>query len=570
MAFSVQVFKMAITQRVLSDPSFQRLFNQQDLRDLFTLSDSGGVAAESSETQQLLPEGRINLESKALRPAPGGDGDVFASSFLAGQEQYVDPDAAPSDSDEDGSDVEAEGGRRGRRSRAGGAGGAGSAPQTAVLQALFGQGQISGAMSHDAAELTGAERSFIEQHAVRVARLAAQSLPAPRGRNAGRRSRGHAELIDQDEAVSLLDDDDASDEVADSPGAPAAAPARSEGMLRDTPAAALVGRLSSRLLWAAAPEGDWFSTLSLRNDAPYKDFSRGRRLFLHGLSATSCFVVAATGSASHGGAPDPVSAHSASASGAAGASQWELSSESDSESQAALRAPAGPGLETSLLLDALWASPGTGKGLPMPAVANGTGSGSGDAFGLTNSASPPTFATARPGRGLAGGPRAGPASRRPTSSASASPPPSRAAPPRRTVRAMLTLRTSLAGASTQRRHPALGASGVGLRSIRLDIRDDSDAAAASAGRERQGVQVELAAQPAVPVYAGDIAPHWQPPLLSGPILQRMAERRQLASTATLSRAPTGPQPGARDAGDLRDAQGRTFSSLLSAMGGRRS
>jgi hypothetical protein len=277
---------MAMAQRVLSDPAMRRLFNYKDLRDLFTLSDEGGGVIE---TQSMLPEGSIYLNGDRDRPCDAsadsagisaagaagaagsgsndlgsdngsvsfGDGDRFAPggggglAYLAGQEEYRDPDAAPPGSSSDSAFVSSDEDARALRRPRGSDGAAGG--QTAVLKALFGQGQLSGALSHDAAELPAQERALVRSHASKIAQRAAASLPSqatielrlsPR-----RQKRGNGLHADDngDTAESPL-----SEGLAESPSSGAHAVVTPDIIRRQAPKRALspkFGRYGTAVIW---------------------------------------------------------------------------------------------------------------------------------------------------------------------------------------------------------------------------------------------------------------------------------------------------------------------------------
>jgi len=88
-----QIFKTALSNRVLQDPRQRRLFSQRDLKDLFTLkADSGSVIAGSdgmTETSELTKgEGYVDPDNEAPEGASLDDGEtmktVFMSKGLAG------------------------------------------------------------------------------------------------------------------------------------------------------------------------------------------------------------------------------------------------------------------------------------------------------------------------------------------------------------------------------------------------------------------------------------------------------------------------------------------------------
>lgn len=450
---------MAMTQRVLSDPSMQRLFNQQDLRDLFSLSDNGGgLTGRATETQLLLPDGCIDLASSAANDGAQSAQKVagresFSTAFLAGQEDYVDADACPSDAED--SDASSDANVAAVRGRPSGGRGA---PQTAVLQSLFGQGQLSGAMSHDAAELSGAERSFIERHAARVAGRAALSLPVL--------ERANVELRDSTSAAIPVDDVSIDDPRSNS-----------QYQSRGT-AATRIGRLSSRLLWAGRPGGNsWVISTDVAAEAPYVDYSRGRRMLIRSSQVASCFADFRLRSL-------PVAV-------------------STVETYDAAEVDGGACIDDF----------STG-GPPSPGV---------DAHQLRVSESPP-----RPPRSIGSSELSRGLNRsRNTSSARAS---------------MYDHTLNRIVPPTTKR--------LALRSIKGDIRRDAFLPTNGEG-------------PLARVLTTEVEPDMASLLLSGPILLRMAQRRHV-SAATIAALPVARTFVAQD-----DSRGRTFSSLLSAMGGRR-
>ena len=454
---------MAMTQRVLSDPSMQRLFNQQDLRDLFSLSDNGGgLTGRATETQLLLPDGCIDLASSAAnnraQSAQKVDGrESFSTAFLAGQEDYVDADACPSDAEDSDASSDANvAAVRGRPSSGRGA------PQTAVLQSLFGQGQLSGAMSHDAAELSGAERSFIERHAARVARRAARSLPTPEQAS-----------VDSTSAATPVNNVHAG--VEGSHSTSSASP-DSQYPSRRT-AATLIGRLSSRLLWAGRPGGNsWAISTDVAAEAPYVDYSRGRRMLIRSSQVASCFadfrLCSPPAAESTGGTFDAADG---------GACIDDLSAASSGVCAHPHRR-----------------QPRVSESPPHP----------------PRSISSSEFSASR-GLNLSGN----------------------------SVRASMFYHTlSRSVPPTARR--------LALRSIKGDIRGDASLPTNGEGPLGRGLTTE-------------VEPDMASPLLSGPILLRMAQRR-LVSASTIAALPVAPTFVAQD-----DSRGRTFASLLSAMGGRR-
>jgi len=77
--------------------------------------------------------------SKAAQPVqPADNFSRGISSFLTRQEAYVDPDAVPNDESESDGDVEYDTKKRDRRSH--------DISQTAILQALFGQGPAASSL----------------------------------------------------------------------------------------------------------------------------------------------------------------------------------------------------------------------------------------------------------------------------------------------------------------------------------------------------------------------------------------------------------------------------------------
>lgn len=82
-----QIFKTALSNRILQDPRQRRLFSQKDLKDLFTLKvDSGSVAAGSegiTETGQLTQgEGYIDPDSKGEDETKNEDDGETMQSVL--------------------------------------------------------------------------------------------------------------------------------------------------------------------------------------------------------------------------------------------------------------------------------------------------------------------------------------------------------------------------------------------------------------------------------------------------------------------------------------------------------
>ena len=92
-----QIFKTALSNRILADPRQRRLFSQRDLKDLFTLrADSGSVVTGgdgSTETSELTNgDGYVNpdetQEEEEDKPSSNDDGEtmreIFQSKGLAG------------------------------------------------------------------------------------------------------------------------------------------------------------------------------------------------------------------------------------------------------------------------------------------------------------------------------------------------------------------------------------------------------------------------------------------------------------------------------------------------------
>ena len=88
-----QIFKTALSNKVLQDPRQRRLFSQKDLKDLFTLrADNGSLIAGgdgSTETSELTRgDGYVDPDEVASKKSPSDDGEtmrtVLKSKGLAG------------------------------------------------------------------------------------------------------------------------------------------------------------------------------------------------------------------------------------------------------------------------------------------------------------------------------------------------------------------------------------------------------------------------------------------------------------------------------------------------------
>jgi len=125
-----QIFKTALTNRVLQDPRQRRLFSQRDLRDFFTLKADDG---------SIIKGGHGMTETGALTRGRG----------------VVDPDAMQSD------DV-------------------GAGDNTETLETVMKSKGLAGVFDHDFVEATGNNKSIsaqeMEEKAKRVARDAARAI----------------------------------------------------------------------------------------------------------------------------------------------------------------------------------------------------------------------------------------------------------------------------------------------------------------------------------------------------------------------------------------------------------
>ena len=586
-----QVFKMAMTQRVLSDPTFQRLFNQQDLRDLFTLSDGHSGAIE---TQHLLPEGKIDLEVKT--GAGKGESElernssevaVGGMSFVAGQEAYVDPDAPPCSNDsgsDDSDDIYVSGVgvdddrpvQRKSSKRTRGTSGASGAPQTAVLQALFGQGHLSGAMSHDFTDLPVSERKFIEQHAVRVARIAAQSLPSTRalddpvkdssisiGTEEHSSSTGQ-EMFDSDvpalnEAPSTLyfgsqialpvrvvcDDSLAS--IASAGGTQLLQAKRQKFASQ---ALSRIGLLSNPMLWANRGELFTQNDSNLLLEPSYVDYSRGRHLFIRESQpdeATYSIAAFSDYCDSINSQPQAASDATANTTGsstepcATSGGHWHGSPPPGAVRGKTRRAPsqAASGI--------MQVGPGRLRLAGLP------GAGNAGALAMTRIFQVPGQPTSRC-RSAAG---------------------SLAGPPgwkyhigkRSSLPLARSIKRDISDMHSQARHAVahqLVDHGAGSTT---QIFTSTNTISCTASLDYSFPCISSATALFTPPRSS-----WLPPVLSRQILRTMHERRHLSSLSGSDIPPTG---GSRSStlsqgpSEQQDSHGRTFTSLLSAMGGRR-
>jgi SNF2 family DNA or RNA helicase len=209
-----QIFKTALSQRVLSDPKSKRLFSYEDLRDLFSLTDDsasgpGGSFSSSSSsgssghhsssmkrrtsrsgitaTDLFLPEGSMDLEegeyksSSRSSPIPeetsgfiNNEGDQSDDASVLNTMEMISSSVEFNDGDGNKS-------KKPSAVKAGGGGKEESSPpsQTAILQALVDRGGLSSVFSHDAMEaLTsgGPSSSSAQQYAKRIAKNALENL----------------------------------------------------------------------------------------------------------------------------------------------------------------------------------------------------------------------------------------------------------------------------------------------------------------------------------------------------------------------------------------------------------
>ena len=220
-----QVFKTALTQRILGSGDAaggKRLFDFRGLRELFTLGNDSAIGegrgpkGRSSrglvtETEMLVPEFAVDLSTRSddggtkqsvVGASISGEteaADLQARGIVAAHEFYISDGkegdtAAIADSDGDGSpsaSAAVTGSRHSHRATTDG-----TTSQTAVLQALYGQGELAGAFSHDGVEgrpaqplalqralsrdgATASDAAIIARHASRAAAEALQRIKQP-------------------------------------------------------------------------------------------------------------------------------------------------------------------------------------------------------------------------------------------------------------------------------------------------------------------------------------------------------------------------------------------------------
>eukprot|EP00752_Nemacystus_decipiens_P004421 g4036.t1 len=187
-----QIFKTALTNRVLQDPKQRRMFSADDLRNLFTLGDDGALDGFTDTVDLFQGEGRIDapkgeqreagrvrsaasyVPRKRSRTASGpsrqekGEGGEkpHTSSSLIGTTTVVAPD--PEGGDEE--DKSPAGGQDGEKSKG---------DDNAVLQALYDGAPLSSVFHHDLAEGSGkmtVEQKRMEEAAKRAAQRAVNQL----------------------------------------------------------------------------------------------------------------------------------------------------------------------------------------------------------------------------------------------------------------------------------------------------------------------------------------------------------------------------------------------------------
>jgi DNA excision repair protein ERCC-6 len=191
-----QIYKHALSTRILNDPRQKRYVASRDLRDLFSLSDR--QHGNSSETGRIfrgvshqVTAGDLASDSDADEPmahaAAAAAHDVVLGN---GDNGAAVPaplvDAAPAEASSEQRQSQRPGARAKRR-RTDGADAAqesqrdGEADDATILKELFGGEGLHSALNHSAIELSSdpAKRD-VEQHASKVAERAVEALRASR------------------------------------------------------------------------------------------------------------------------------------------------------------------------------------------------------------------------------------------------------------------------------------------------------------------------------------------------------------------------------------------------------
>eukprot|EP00903_Cladosiphon_okamuranus_P019263 g17709.t1 len=160
-----QIFKTALTNRVLQDPKQRRMFSADDLRDLFTLGDDGALDGFTGTVDLFQGEGRIDAPKGKQRGAGRGRSAANVAHRKHPRKANLEPEGG-----EGGGRTSSEGDREGEKSMG---------DNNAVLQALFDGAPLSSVFHHDVAEGSGmmtVEQKRMEEAAKRAAQRAVNQL----------------------------------------------------------------------------------------------------------------------------------------------------------------------------------------------------------------------------------------------------------------------------------------------------------------------------------------------------------------------------------------------------------
>jgi DNA excision repair protein ERCC-6 len=188
-----QIYKHALSTRILNDPRQKRYVASRDVRDLFSLSDR--QHGNSSETGRIFKG--VSAQVTAADVADSDSADVEPAGVAGGEVNAAGAGAAAAD-DADAAQASARAGKRngqtkeaGRRSKRNGAatpaqtppgaevGAAGEAggDDTLILRELFGGDGLHSALNHAAIEASSdPARRGVEENAAKVAARAIAAL----------------------------------------------------------------------------------------------------------------------------------------------------------------------------------------------------------------------------------------------------------------------------------------------------------------------------------------------------------------------------------------------------------